>query len=76
MRVNVPVILDHIPLLHLLGVGTSEETIELAHLLAPNDVAIEIVHLASQGIERPNGTPLLIVACPLRHGSFPSPGSF
>ena len=50
------------------------ETVELDHLLAPDDVAIEIVHLASQGIERPNGAPLLIVACPLRHGRLQSPG--
>ena len=74
MRVNVPVILDHINQFYLLGVGAIQEPIELDHLLAAHDVAIEVVHLPGQGIERADGAPLLIVARALRHRGLPSPG--
>ena len=74
MRVNVPVILDHINQLHLLGVGAIQAGIELDHLLSAHDVAIEVVHLSGQGIERADRAPLLIVARALRHRGFPSPG--
>ena len=73
MRVNVPVILDHINQSHLLGVRAIEAGIELDHVLSTHDVAIEIVHLASQRIKCPDSAPLLIVARPLRHRSFSSP---
>src|SRR5262245_10647691 len=74
VRVNVPVILDHIAQLHLLGVSAIQEGIELAHLLAAHDVALKVVYLSAQGIERADGAPLLSVACPWGYGRFPSPG--
>ena len=73
MRVNVPVILDHIDQLHLLGVGAIQEPIELAHLVSPDDVAIAIVDLSGQGIERTDGAPLSIVPRSLRHCRLHSP---
>ena len=66
MGVNVPVVLDHIESIHL-GIGAVQLGVELYHLLSPDDVAIEVVHLSSQGIERSDRPPLLIVARPLRH---------
>jgi hypothetical protein len=73
MGVNVPVVLDHIEPVRR-RIGVVQMGVEPYHLLAINDVAIQVVHLPRQGLEGPNGTPSLIVTRPLRHGPFQSPG--
>lgn len=65
MRVNIPVILDHIDQFHRWGIGLIENPIELTDLVLAYDVAIKVVHLPGQGIEGADGTPLLIVPRPL-----------
>ena len=58
MSMDIPVVLDHVQPLHL-RIGTLKVRVELDHLLSSHNVAIEIVHLSSQGIERANRAPLL-----------------
>jgi hypothetical protein len=60
VRMDVPVVLAHLELVcHRIGVV--QVGIELHHLLAPHDVAIEVVDLSGQGIERADRPPVLIV---------------
>ena len=56
------------------GIGAVQVGVELDHLLSAHDVAIEVVHLSGQGIERADRAPLLIVARPLRHRRLQAPG--
>lgn len=56
------------------GIGAVQLGVELHHLRAADDVAIQVVHLPSQRIERPEGASLLIVARPLCHHCLTAPG--
>jgi hypothetical protein len=73
-RVKVPVVLDHLDQLHLLGIGAIQAGIAWVHLLAAHDVASEVVPLSGQGLERADGAPLLLVVCLWGYGRFHSPG--
>src|SRR5262245_54345599 len=60
---NVPIVLDYIDQV-LLGISAVQMRVEFNHLLAPHDVAVKVVHLSGQGIERADRPPLLVVARP------------
>src|SRR5262245_11904095 len=51
VRMNVPVVLDPIEPVRR-RIGAMERGREQAHLLTADEVAIEVVHLPGQGIER------------------------
>jgi hypothetical protein len=66
MDVNIPAVLNDIDPVGG-GIGLGNLPVELADLLAADDIAIQEIDLSGQGIERANGAPLLIVAGALRH---------
>src|SRR5262249_33589111 len=70
---NVPVVLDHVEQINL-RIGAVELRIELYHLLAADNVPIQVIDLPGQGIQAPDGAPLLIIACPPHHLRLYAPG--